>query len=251
MEKNWKVIIPTLMVRKTKPIEGKPGYFERYEVHSKYEYTLAEALVYMQNHAYYLTDVILYNVCLRNQLRKLGAQALVDELSKMVEPNKDLKRAMTYFVDSWQDKQIADFDIQFVSIYEDLDFGFTTVSGLQELKSMVEKSIYRDGDIDSRKEAQGGLIHAGEVWDSYPVFDSGDLGDNRTYQNYIIRDRPITYLEMRAIACVHSRYDYCKLHETTPEDLLPMVYYRGDGGFMLMAKKLDEFHKMAEELGSL
>lgn len=225
------------MLRKTKPIEGKPGCYERYEVHSKYEFTLKEALEFMQNEPYYFKDVVLYNVCLRDQLRQFGAQALVDELCRIVEPNADLKRSMTYFVDSWQGKQIADFDIQLVSIYEDLDFGFTTVRGLQELKTLVEKSIYRNGDRFSEKETSQGQIHAGEVWDSYPVFDSGDLGDDRTYQNYIIRDRPIADLEMRVLAGVPSRYDSCKLHETTPEDLLPMVYYRGDGGFLLLAKK--------------
>lgn len=237
MDKNLKVIIPTLMVRKTNPVEDEPGCYERYEEHSKYEFTLKEALEFMQQEPYYFNDVVLYNVCLRDQLRKLGAQALVDELCKMVEPNATLKRSMTYFVDSWKDNPIADFDIQIVSIYEDLDFGFTTVSGLQELKTLVEKSIYRNGDRFSEKETSQGLIHAGEFWDSYPVFDSGDLGDDRTYQNYIIRDIPITDLEIRALAGVHSRYDSCKLHETTPEDLFPMVYYRGDGGFLLLAKK--------------
>lgn len=225
------------MVKKMKPIEGKPGYFEQYEVHSKYEFTLKEALEYMQREPYYFNDVVLYNVCLRDQLRKLGAQALIDELCEMVEPNVGLKRSMTYFVDSWKGKQIADFDIQLVSRYEDMDFGFTTISGLQELKTLVEKSIYRKGDKISEKKTSQGLIHVGEFWDSYPIFDSEDLGDDRTYQNYIIRNRPITDLEMRALAGVHSRYDSCKLHETTPEYLLPMVYYRGDGGFLLLAKR--------------
>lgn len=103
---------------------------------------------------------------------------------------------------------------------------------------MVEKSIYRKGDSISKKETLQGPIHVGEVWDSYPVFDSGNLGDDRTYQNYIVRDRPISDMEMSDLANVHSRYDFCKLHETTPENLLPMVYYRGDGGFLLLAKKI-------------
>lgn len=218
------------------PVEGKPGHYERYDVHSKYEYTLKEALEYMQDHPYFFEDVILYNVCLRNLLRKMGAQMLIYVLCNIVKPKTELKMAMARFVEKWQDVPIGDFDIQLVSIYEEIDFGFATVLGLEEMKSLVEKYIYCKGNDISNKEVQQGLVHVGEVWDSYPIFDSEDLGDNRSYQNYIIRNRPISDQEMKALASVENKSNFRKLHEATPPELLPMAYYKGDGGFMLLAK---------------
>ena len=85
-----------------------------------------------------------------------------------------------------------------------------------------------------------GRVHVGELWMSYPCFDSSDflyenLYENRTYQNYILRERPITFEDMERLRKLPSGMNAQRLSPSVPEDMLPMVYYVGDGDTMMVA----------------
>jgi hypothetical protein len=80
-------------------------------------------------------------------------------------------------------------------------------------------------------------IHIGHFYESYPVFDSYDLGDDRTYQNYIFQNSPITENDMKNAFGVSHRANFCMAHENIPEEKLPILYYSGDGQYMLLASK--------------
>ena len=75
-----------------------------------------------------------------------------------------------------------------------------------------------------------GSVYACELWMSYPCFDSSDyLYENRTYQNYILRERPITFEDMDWLAKLPSGMNAQRLSPSVPEELLPMMHYVGDG----------------------
>ena len=75
----------------------------------------------------------------------------------------------------------------------------------------------------------------GEFYENYPIFDSYDLGDDRTYQNYIFRKNEITKQDMEIAFAVYHKGDFCIVHERIPENMLPILYYRGEGNYMLLA----------------
>lgn len=68
-------------------------------------------------------------------------------------------------------------------------------------------------------------------------FDSSVWGDDRTYQNYIIRDHPIGNVEMIRFHDLPSGSNAIRVYEHIPTSMLPMVYYSGDGNYMLVATK--------------
>lgn len=78
-------------------------------------------------------------------------------------------------------------------------------------------------------------IHVGEIYKDYPIFDSYDLSDDRKYQNYIFRKGEITPQDMEAAFALCHQGNFCMVHEQIPPSLLHILYYRGDGNYMLLA----------------
>jgi hypothetical protein len=111
--------------------------------------------------------------------------------------------------------------------------------GLKDIKKHVEMSLYRDysrGEARPKEPELSCSVHVGEQWTPYPCFDFEDfVNENRTYQNYIFRLRPITQEDMKKLSDLPGRSNVCKVTEDVPTDMLPMVYYDGDGGSMLVA----------------
>lgn len=233
-----KVIIPTMMERCWEAIKGRPAD-ELYEVlhYGKYEFTLGEAFVYLNEHPFEFEGVILHNVCLRDMLRVVGAAQLIAELREIVEPSARLDMMMGRFVDKWSEKSIADFDIQVLPIMDKLEIGGHTFNGLDEIVKLTEISI--TGCLHpcvTKKKVDGDGVHVGQVYQRYPCFDSSDYAyENRYYQNYIVREKVITEMEMHKLNDIRSAGNGKRIHEQTPEEMLPMVYYEGEGGFLLLA----------------
>lgn len=79
-------------------------------------------------------------------------------------------------------------------------------------------------------------IHVGAMWMPYPCFDWEDsVNENRTYQNYILRSRPITQEDMKQLSELKSHANEQRIWYDVPKAMLPMIYYRGDGIEMLVA----------------
>lgn len=241
MNTNEHIIIPTPMRRIYIDGDFRKGAYEEY---GDYTFDLDGALAYLSDNVYYLEDVILYNPCLRRILRQEGADALIEHLVATRPVSEALMRRMSGFACKWRGMQIGDFDIQWVPISARLNFGFIKDIRLRDIQTNVEASMlvrcFSEPEITHRTPANDQL-HVGEVWAPYPVFDSYDAGDDRTYQNFIIRPQSISDEEMRRLALVRTASNDRRVHEDTPEDLLPAVFYKGDGGFMLVAAKAGTF----------
>ena len=64
---------------------------------------------------------------------------------------------------------------------------------LIEYREVLSKGLYRGFEcFISQEVISYSDIHIGELYENYPIFDSYDLGDDRTYQNYIFRKYEIT-----------------------------------------------------------
>ena len=178
-----------------------------------------------------LADIVLYNVCYRDHLRKHGLMSLEQRLISEAPELKDDKKALEQ-LHKCLDKvgPIADYDIQCYDIGHHFTLFGHTFHGLAEVYEHSRR--YRDYGEAQKSLSSGVYVQA--YHDSYPQFDSFDACDNRTYQNYIFRDisQPIQYWSAIPKS---GRFPYCMVHEDIPSEALPILYYPGDGRSFLLA----------------
>ena len=129
--------------------------------------------------------------------------------------------------------------IQKVSINEDVEILGHVFHGLKDIQEHVEMSLYKSysrGQAHAREPKACCDVYVGEMWMPYPCFDAEDFAnEDRTYQNYILRKRPITQDDMKALSELPSKGNECRISECMPAEVLPLVYYVGDGDTMLVA----------------
>ena len=123
-----------------------------------------------------------------------------------------------------RDNRQVEHKIFSCSIHDDVEILGQVFHGLKDIMAHVEmsqsvgsscKPSVREPEVTSR-------VHVGELWMSYPCFDSSDfLYENRTYQNYILRERPITFEDMERLKNLPSGMNAQRLSPSVPEDMLP------------------------------
>ena len=193
---------------------------------------------------YHMDDIVQYNVHYRDYLHEHGNEALMELMLSEAPTLKDSPDDVEYLRCRLKDKlkTVATYDIQCYNINDTFEVLGKKVHGLEQLQECSEAFVgeYRSKpDVWHPSEARPTIdgLHVGQMYMSYPKFDSSDWGDDRTYQNYIIRDHPISNSEMIRLHALPSGSNAIRVHEHIPESMLPMVYYEGDGNYMLVATK--------------
>jgi len=186
-----------------------------------------------------LTEIVKYNVLYRDYLRGYGIESLVKMIIEEVPELANDEDALNY-LRKWNTKEgVAKYDIQCYNIKDKITVLGHTFNGLEDIvkhREIFGKESYRGFECFSPKEVSiYSDIHIGELYENYPIFDSYDLGDDRTYQNYIFRKDKISEQDMVAAFTIHHRGNFCMVHEQIPSESLPVLYYRGDGNYMLLA----------------
>lgn len=206
--------------------------------------SLNEAFRYLRKREYgwswfTLTEIVKYNAFYRDYLREHGIDSLVkiiiDEVPELADDKKVLKHLR-----EWTTKEkVAIYDIQCYNIKDKITVLGHTFDGLEDViqhRELIGKEFMRGFDCFAPQNLNVySDIHIGELYENYPIFDSYDLGDDRTYQNYIFRKDEISRKEMEAAFAVYHRGNFCMVHEQIPEGMLPILYYSGEGNYMLLA----------------
>lgn len=249
MMKDLNVVVPTRLESEVVEIaKGKWTIEYRY---GQYQFTLGEALEYLveQRDKYLLEDIVLYNVPLRDRLREVGISAFAEELKLLRPDDAVFAEYVDYFKDCHKDIKLADFDIQLYAATEDFTIGKYTFHGLDDLKSRVCLSapscvdkirFFNDMDADASHAP-----FVSELYERYPCFDSEDYAnENRFYLNFIIRDTVVTRDDLEKLNTLRGGNSQ-KLTEQTPSNMLPMVYYDGESGYILVGnvKKLVNYNE--------
>ena len=244
IDKNTMVILDTPMRITPKVENGERVVFA--STYSQYEFSLDDALHYASEvNPYVMYDLIYHNIPLRDELRQVGMTALASRLKQLRPQDKRLAEVIDGCADSWQDRAVADFDIQLHPVTRLVEICGHAFHGLDEIAGLVEVAAGGRGEpYLTRRQVDDVGVHVGEASFRYPCFDCyDDAGEDRYYCNYIIRDHPITDREVRSLHSIRPSRDECRLHEFTPASMLPMAYYSGDGGFMLVATARREREK--------
>ena len=196
-----------------------------------------------------LFDIVRYNVCYRNHYRKYGFYALMalllyDEclLAKDVDSIKYLSKSVKHW-------NIADYNIQCYNINDEIRILGQTFKGLKDIMAHCEirgrecysgfecyvpneYTVYRD-------------IHVGEIYERYPVFDSYDACDDRCYRNFIFHKESITKQDMKkTFSATLHKSNFCMVHENIDCGFLPILYYNGEGDYMLLASMEDGWKEL-------
>ena len=192
---------------------------------------------------YSITELLKYNVCYRDYLRNHGIETLlkriVSDVTELKNDEKVIKRILEWY--DKEGKELAAYDIQCYNIKDTITVLGYKFNGLDDV--IAHRSAYaRIGHsgvsisgCTPKKSASG--LYVSEFYATYPIFDSYDIGDDRTYQNYVFTNQPIDDTRLKEISEIRHNYNYCMVHENIPEHLLPILYYRGDGDYMILAQK--------------
>ncbi len=208
--------------------------------------SLADALKFLERETYsisryVLCEIVQYNTCYRNHLRRHGVEDLITRLIEEAPQLKDEKVLLLHLREWAENEKLADYDIQCYNIKDKVTILGHTFNGLSDIKRHIELVGYQGYDglhcyspmiADMCED-----VHVGHFKENYPVFDSYDLSDDRTYQNYIFRAEPITEEVMQKAFRTNHVFNFCMVHEDIDEILLPILYYSGDGKYMLLASK--------------
>lgn len=189
---------------------------------------------------YMLTEIVQYNVCYRDYLRTYGMESLIEHLIEEAPDLGNETAALKHLRDWWARKgQLADYDIQCYHINDRITVLGRNFDGLEDIfrhRAIIGKNFFSGFECFTPNEInEYPDVHIGELYDNYPIFDSYDAGDDRTYQNYIFRTKPITKDDMAGAFKTSCRCNFCMVHEDIPVHRLPILYYNGDGEYMLLA----------------
>lgn len=241
-----------------KDVMGGKVYMPHY---GQCEYNCLEELILELRHnrgssswrSLFLNHVVQYNVRFRDCLRAKGIEGLIrmliEECPSLITEEKELGDLRRWWKER-VDEHIADYDIQCYPVNAQLSLCGYSFDGIGEIESQVELSAsdkYRwdDDRVYPRKEykqnTQG--LHIGELWESYPTFDSYDASDGRSYDNFIIREHPITVADLRHLSEVKRGMNACRVNEFISSDLLPVVYHDGDNPYILVASSKQELFR--------
>ena len=184
-------------------------------------------------------SVIRNNIILRDAYRDMGPEAFTKELLDLVHNNDEFVGYMEIFNRRLaREGGLAYYDIQVYDKDELLTFFGVTVQGLKGVQQRVECSLNSEyGGTPDRITPEVSDIHVGRVWENYPRFDSSDWLDDRTFDNYLIRNHPVTSQEISNVAAILAPNNANRLNEYIPADCLPLVYYEGEGEFIYVASE--------------
>lgn len=213
--------------------------------HSRGDFnSLNEAFRYLSKREYgwywfTLTEIVKNNTFYRDILRENGIDFLIKMVIEGVPELADDRKALNHLREWSIKEKIATYDIQCYNIKDEITILGHRFDGLEDIikhREVIGKEFYRGFECFTPQEVSiYSDIHIGELYENYPIFDSYDLGDDRTYQNYIFRKNKITEEDMKASFAVYHNGNFCMVHEQIPTELLPILYYSGEGKYMLLA----------------
>ena len=187
-----------------------------------------------------LDRFIQYNIVMRDILRQKGIEALLEDIFAIVPKDNISALTIRYITKYWTENPIADYDIQMYHIDDDITILGHTFHGLNDVRQHCEMTASVRSQLHcfpTKEYIPLENIHIGEIYESYPIFDSYDYSDNRCYENYIFASEPIMEELMQQYANIKPESNYCMTHEKIPTELLPVLYYVGDGPYMVLATK--------------
>ena len=194
----------------------------------------------------YIAEIVMYNIRFRDCLREKGVEGVIKMLIHEAPAIAADTKALEKLKGKWSDgtkKRIADYDIRCMPKNNRFRVCGCWFDGLDDVDAQVEMSgnpRHTFRKWYSREVHNHNLagLHIGNIWESYPSFDSSDASDGRSYNNYVFSRTPLTENLMEQYCKrINSNIDACMVHEDIPAELLPILYYNGDSDWVILASE--------------
>lgn len=210
--------------------------------------SLQEAVDYVQQMRgglyVYIEEIVFYNVRFRDCLREKGVEGVIKMLIEEAPIIALDFKGINHLKKVWHERikeHIADYDIQCMPKNSQICIEGCWFDGLEDIEAQAEMNgnpshtFFRWNARKEYKHNPMGL-HIGNIWEGYPVFDSYDSADDRSYNNYMFSHQPFTENLMELYCQKIKVYsNACMVHEDIPLSLLPIIYYNGDSNWVLLA----------------
>lgn len=218
-----------------------PGYFKDSEFAS-----LGDAVRQLKKSGslrYSLPEIIKYNVCYRDYLREHGMELLVSrmvsDVPELAGEHDSLQRLW-----EWYDKEgrnLSEYDIQCYNIKDTITVLGHEFHGLEDVKAY--RNAYGSNGYsriyfsECTPEKIIPELYVCEFYEPYPTFDACDRAyEKRTFQNYLFTSEPVDEDKLKRIADMGYGSNYRMVREGIPGEMLPLLYYEGEGNYMLLAQ---------------
>lgn len=192
---------------------------------------------------YQIESIIRYNKTFRDYLRSNGMDQLIHRIIERI-PQFAMTPELFSDAKEWFDESgLANYDVIRLPINCKIHLLGCKFNGLDGLRKSVTHSVsfsciqYANSDIDkAQPECCLPNINVLELYERYPCFDSDDYAtENRFFRNYIVTQQDITPQLLRQIVDLETNDNYDLCTEKIPAELLPIVYYPGEGRYMFIA----------------
>ena len=186
----------------------------------------------------YIGNIVLYNVRYRDILRQKGVDGILETLFAEAPAFRHQTNVIQYLCSSVdRHGRLADYDIQCLSVQDTFRVHGREFHGLDEVKGKVDWYL-RNGGEPQAVRPQGFRFDPLRIlcnYEPYPIFDSSDWSDGRTFCNYFFLMRQFHLPDFKQIGSMWNDWNFCKAHERLPRvGECPLLYYPGDGESMLL-----------------
>lgn len=186
-----------------------------------------------------LEDMIMYNIKVRDEVRRMGIRNFLDEVLSIVGRDRIKQECIQNIISYWTNNPIADYDIQIYTIDTPITLMGHTFESLNSLRDHCEMYasngyLYKpNAKFYVKKDEQYAPlnnIHVGVLKEHHFKYDSVSF-----LENYIFRPEPITEELMWQYLQMERKNNFCMVHESIPHELLPILHNFDDLRYMLLA----------------
>lgn len=241
----WNLLKTTLHIGSQENEIRIPGY-KNVETYGN----LKEVITQESDH--YLDNLIVKAVTYNKQYRKVYMNSGLDALIKKIVHDAPSLATKENVLNSIREKLAANgigrYNITCFSTNAPIRVEGHTFVGFDDIVKHVtcdtywpsDSQSYTDKDIRRIKPLEEDIkgMEILEIYEKYPCFDIYDsINENRFYQNFFFSKKPFTAETVSKISKLPTYSNYCLCTEQIPEELLPMIYYCGEGEVLIMASK--------------
>lgn len=194
----------------------------------------------------FIDDIVLFNVCYRDILRKEGLDKLLTVLFEEAPTFKNESEAIEELrkkVEEWG--PLGNYDIQCLSVKDSFTVFGHRFNGLNSVWQSVEV-FQRDERYMFKRDKFVSIpgIHVLCNYEPYPQFDSSDADDDREYCNYFFLQRPFSDADCALIEAIPNPGNNEKYSDSLENvDEMPMLYYGGTGEAMILVTPKENGHE--------
>lgn len=211
-------------------------------------YDCLEEMIAQVSHSYLdnrIVEVITYNAVYRRAYLSSGWEGLMKKLILEVPSLAEEEGVLNSVKAKLAAKGMGDYNIACYQTNEPIELMGHRFLGLGDIVDSVTCNLWMpkektctDKDICAVNSPKKGVegLEILKIYKKYPCFDSYDsFNENRYYQNFVFSRKKFMAEKVNRIIQLPTGCNDNLCTESIPGDLLPIIYYSGEGEVLIVA----------------